>query len=64
MQPMDLLMSWLNDEHVAGAKHAQHAILSTIGVHGYPHGRVVAIREIQSDGLIFFTQKGTRKVGV
>lgn len=55
MQPMDLLISWLNDEHKAGAKHSQHAILSTIGLDTHAHGRVVAIREIQSDGLIFFT---------
>jgi pyridoxamine 5'-phosphate oxidase len=60
--PMDLLMSWLEEERTAGALHAQHAILSTSGVDGYPHGRVVAVREIQSEGLIFFTQKGTRKV--
>jgi len=62
MQPMDLLMLWLNEEHTAGAKHSQHAILSTIGLDGHPHGRVVAIREIQSDGIIFFTQKSTRKI--
>lgn len=62
MPPMDLLMSWLNDEHVAGAKHAQHAILSTIGVHGHPHGRIVAIRELTKDGILLFTQKRTRKV--
>ena len=40
----------------------RYAILSTIGLDGHPHEGVVAIREIQSDGIIFFTQKSTRKV--
>ncbi len=62
MQPMEILMSWLNDECTAGAKHSQHAILSTMGINDHPHGRVVAIREVQPDRLIFFTQKGSRKV--
>lgn len=60
--PMDLLMSWLEEERTAGESYAQHAILSTSGVDGHPHGRVVAIRELQSEGLIFFTQKGSRNV--
>jgi pyridoxamine 5'-phosphate oxidase len=60
--PMDLLMLWLEEERAAGASHPQHAILSTNGADRHPHGRVVAIREIQAEGLIFFTQKGTRKV--
>ena len=37
-------------------------MLLKIQWNGHPHGRVVAIREIQPEGFIFFTQKGTRKV--
>lgn len=35
---------------------------STATKEGIPHSRVVAIREITPQGILFFTQKGTRKV--
>ena len=38
------------------------AVLSTCASNNLPHARVVAIREISDKGLLFFTQKGTRKV--
>ena len=38
------------------------AVLSTCSSSGEPHSRVVAIREIETESLLFFTQKKTRKV--
>lgn len=58
--PFDILKEWLDDEQKSGAPNPRQAVLSTVNENS-PHARVVAIREI-SDGLLFFTQKCTRKV--
>ena len=60
--PFDLLKTWLEEEKNAGAQYAQHAILSTHGQDDCPHARVVSIREINEEQLLFFTQRITRKV--
>ncbi|MCZ4721556.1 pyridoxamine 5'-phosphate oxidase family protein [Legionella pneumophila] len=60
--PITLLTSWISEELKKGAPNPQHAILSTTGKDAIPHGRVIAIREINDQGLLFFTQRGTRKV--
>lgn len=62
MTPIELLNTWIIDEKSMGAEHAQHAVLSSQGLNGAPHGRIVAIREITNDWVLFFTQKRTRKV--
>lgn len=61
--PIELLNSWLQEERTAGAPNPQQAVLSTSTPDAVPHARVVAIREINADGLLFFTQRNTRKVG-
>ncbi|HHF0523301.1 MULTISPECIES: hypothetical protein [Legionella] len=45
-----------------GAPNPQNAILSKTGKDAIPHGCVIAIREINEQGLLFFTQRGTRKI--
>jgi len=62
MLPIDLLNDWLLKEKSVGAPNPSHAVLSTCTSNGLPHARVVAIREIDEQGLLFFTQRGTRKV--
>lgn len=62
MHPNYLLNLWLEEEKLSGSQFAQHAVLSTVGLTGAPHSRVVAIREIEEDHILFFTQKKTRKV--
>lgn len=62
MTPIQLLLTWLEEEKSCGAQNAQHAVLSTQGLNGHPHGRVVALREITEDRILLFTQKRTRKV--
>lgn len=62
ISPLDLLNSWLIDEQNAGALNPRHVVLSTAKNDAIPHARVVAIREIDVKGLLFFTQRGTRKV--
>ncbi|MBA2650786.1 MAG: pyridoxamine 5'-phosphate oxidase family protein [Tatlockia sp.] len=60
--PFKLLNQWIKEENDAGAPNAQQAVLATSTLFGIPHSRVIAIREITEQELIFFTQKGTRKV--
>ncbi|WP_284698395.1 pyridoxine/pyridoxamine 5'-phosphate oxidase [Legionella micdadei] len=60
--PFRLLNQWIMEEKNAGASNPQHAVLATATLNGIPHSRVVAIREITVSELIFFTQKGTKKV--
>lgn len=60
--PILLLKNWLDKESELGAPNSQQAVLCTATQHAIPHGRVVAIREISTEGLLFFTQKNTRKI--
>lgn len=62
MQPIEHLTQWLQNEHSAGAPNPQHAVLSTANRDAVPHCRVVAIREMNDQGLLFFTQRNTKKV--
>ena len=57
IQPIDILKHWLEDEKVRGVSNPQQAVLSTATLASVPHSRVVAIREITEEGLLFFTQK-------
>ncbi|HAU0101612.1 TPA: pyridoxamine 5'-phosphate oxidase [Legionella pneumophila] len=60
--PIELLNIWIEEEKSMGAQYAQHAVLSSQGLDGAPHGRIVAIRELTKDWILLFTQKRTRKV--
>ncbi len=60
--PLTTLNNWIEEEKQAGALNPQQAILSTATVSAIPHARVVAVREISDQGLLFFTQKDTKKV--
>ena len=62
MDPIEHLRQWLQNERTAGAPNPQQAVLSTATIDAVPHSRVVAIREIDAQGLLFFTQRDTRKV--
>lgn len=60
--PINILTQWLEDEKQLGAPNPQQAVLATATLEGIPHCRVVAIREISNNGLVFFSQRCTRKV--
>lgn len=52
---------WFAKEKELGVE-VNSVVLATVSPEGRPHNRVVAIREIKNDSLIFFTQRETRKV--
>lgn len=60
--PFEILKQWIAEENNAGAPDAMQAILSTATKNAIPHSRVIAIREITLNNLLFFTQAETRKV--
>ncbi|MFJ1267063.1 pyridoxamine 5'-phosphate oxidase family protein [Legionella lytica] len=60
--PFNQLIDWLSKENELGIAQPECAVLGTCTASGIPHSRVVAIREIKNDHILFFTQKGTRKV--
>ena len=62
MTPYDILNEWMSIEESLGVMASQRAILATATVDGKPSSRVVAIREVSEQGVLFFTQKRTRKV--
>ncbi|WP_238400667.1 pyridoxamine 5'-phosphate oxidase family protein [Legionella bononiensis] len=57
-----MLKEWLNKEKERGIEDPSCAVLSTCSSSSEPHSRVVAIREIETESLLFFTQQKTRKV--
>lgn len=60
--PFHQTREWLKKEKELGVEQSDCAVLSTVTSEGIPHSRVVAIREIAEDNLVFFTQQKTRKV--
>jgi pyridoxamine 5'-phosphate oxidase len=62
MIPILKITEWLNKEKELGSPNPDRVILSTVTKESIPHSRIVAVREINENGLLFFTQRGTRKV--
>ena len=60
--PLTIMQDWLKNEEILSKSNPNRVVLSTCTRNCVPHSRVVAIRKITSDGLIFFTQLQTQKV--
>lgn len=59
--PFNQLKNLLEQEKLLGVNEPECAVLATVTAEGKPHSRVVAIREIEEESLIFFTQRLSRK---
>ncbi|KTD23519.1 Pyridoxamine 5'-phosphate oxidase (PNP/PMP oxidase) (PNPOx) [Legionella lansingensis] len=59
--PFHLIADWLAQEAKAGSVSPDRAVLSTVTSAGIPHSRVVAIKTVENESVLFFTQRGTRK---
>lgn len=62
MIPILKINGWLNKERELGSTNPDRVVLATTSKNAIPHSRIVAIREISEEGILFFTQQGTRKV--
>lgn len=59
--PVQQLIGWLNEAIDTKEPDPTAMILSTVDKEGFPDSRVVLLKEIASDGLIFFTNYNSRK---
>ena len=59
--PMEKMRTWIEEEKKLGSVEAASVVLATASASGEVHSRIVAIREITEVGILFFTQKQSRK---
>ena len=59
--PFQQLALWLSDAFSAKTTEPTAMILSTIDPNGNPESRVVLLKEITSEGLVFFTNYNSKK---
>lgn len=59
---IEKIKEWLENEKQLGSADPDRVVLATASAAGKVHSRVVAIREITEAGILFFTQRATRKV--
>lgn len=58
--PFNKLNEWFNQEKELGLE-VNNTVLSTISPTGFPHSRVVAIREIKNGSFIFLRNEKPEK---
>ena len=60
--PMELFQKWFYEvDHSDGVDEANAMTLSTIGLDGYPKGRVVLLKKYTYEGFIFYTNYNSEK---
>jgi pyridoxamine 5'-phosphate oxidase len=59
--PLDLLTEWFTKAIDSKIPYANAATLSTLGADGFPSSRVILIKEIKSEKVIFFTNYNSKK---
>jgi len=59
--PFIQLSDWLNDAIIEKIREPTAMVLSTIDMEGNPDSRVVLLKELKSEGLVFFTNYNSRK---
>lgn len=59
--PIEMLQLWINNAIDAEALEPNAMTLSTVSIEGKPSSRVVLLKELNSDGLVFFTNYSSRK---
>jgi len=59
--PFKIIEDWLEQEKNLGSLYPNRLVLATATKDAVPHSRIVAIKEMTHESILFFTQKGTRK---
>jgi pyridoxamine 5'-phosphate oxidase len=59
--PFSQLSDWLNDAIIEQVQEPTAMVLSTIDPDGNPESRVVLLKELKPEGLIFFTNFNSKK---
>jgi len=61
LNPIEQFTVWLDDEIKQKTPEPTAMILSTIDGEGFPESRVVLLKELSSEGFIFFTNYNSKK---
>lgn len=61
--PLEVLDHWLGDADEAGVPAPRAMTLATVGVDGRPSARVVSLKRLSGEALVFTTALWTRKAG-
>ncbi len=59
--PLPLLEAWFDAAEVAGERQPSATVLSTVGAEGRPSSRAVLVRGFRDGGLVFHTNRRSRK---
>lgn len=59
--PDQLLKEWLAEAEKSGISESNAMVLSTVNLNGKPSSRIVLLKEITDEGLIFYTNYLSRK---
>lgn len=60
-EPFALMAKWLQDATLKPANEPNAMSVSTIGLDGFPHSRIVYLKEILSEGIVFYTNYNSDK---
>jgi pyridoxamine 5'-phosphate oxidase len=58
--PFDFFHAWFDEAHKSNEAEANAMVLSTIGIDGFPNGRVVLLKELDH-GFVWFTNYASEK---
>lgn len=59
--PFEQLRTWLDDAINGKEKEPTAMVLSTLDTNGFPESRVVLLKELKGDGLVFYTNYESKK---
>jgi len=59
--PFNQFEKWFEEAQLAQVIEPNAMILSTLGGDGYPHSRVVLLKEVDSTGFVFYTNYNSHK---
>ena len=54
-EPFAMLAKWLREAVEKGVSEPNAIAISTIGLDGYPHARIVYVKELLEEGIVFYT---------
>jgi pyridoxamine 5'-phosphate oxidase len=59
--PFDQLQMWLDHAKAEGIMDFNAMSLATVNADGYPHSRIVLLRSLNKEGLVFYTNYNSHK---
>lgn len=61
VNPLNQFEKWFEEAQAAGVIEPNAMVISTLGADGYPHGRVVLLKEVDAAGFLFYTNYKSHK---